>query len=235
MLDFVTDPQMYPFTGAFLFVVGLVLLEIISLMMGGSIIGADADGPDLDVADGDFDFDAELDADASAADALGESADAVAQIEDAGGFLGWIGLRDAPFVLWLAGCATAFAISGYAVQLLSSNVLGGLLPGALAAAIAVIPGVWGGKFFAAAIARLTPKTETSAVSRRHLGGRRGVITQGAASRGRPAECRITDRHGNFQYIRVEPQKDDATIPQGADVVVLRPKNGVYQAIPLDAD
>ena len=72
------------------------------------------------------------------------------------------------------------------------------------------------------------------MSRRHLGGRRGVITQGTAARGRLAECRITDRHGNNQYIRVEPQEDGVEIPQGTDVIVLRPKGGIYPVIPFDA-
>ncbi|MEL6792282.1 MAG: OB-fold-containig protein [Pseudomonadota bacterium] len=228
MWSFLISPEMYPFTGAILFVAGLVLLEIIALLLGGSLIGMDADGPDLD-ADFEFDFDAEPDFDAEIAEA-----DAISGVENSGGFLGWVGLKDAPFVLWLAGVATAFGVSGYALQLASKSVLGGTLPAALAALIALFPGLWGGKFFAAALAKLAPKTETSAVSRRHLSGRRGVITQGKAERGRPAECRITDRHGNSQYIRVEPQKDGEVIPQGSDVIVLRPKNGIYPVIAFDA-
>ena len=51
MWNFLTSAEMYPFSGAVLFVAGLVLLEIIALMLGGSIFGMDSDGPDLDAAD----------------------------------------------------------------------------------------------------------------------------------------------------------------------------------------
>ena len=122
MWNFLISAEMYPFTGAILFVGGLILLEIVALMLGGSIFGMDSDGPDLDGADFDA-IDGELDLDAE----IGE-ADSVTGAGGAGGFLGWIGLRDAPFVLWLAGVATAFGVSGYALQLLSTNIFGGASP-----------------------------------------------------------------------------------------------------------
>ena len=126
MWSLLTSVELYPFIGAFLFVVGLIVLEIAALLFGGSVMGLDSDGPDLDLDAAEFDVDAvEIDQMTPVADANALSeVEAVADVQNAGGFLGWIGLRDAPFVLWLAGVATAFAISGYGIQLLASNLIG---------------------------------------------------------------------------------------------------------------
>ena len=70
-------------------------------------------------------------------------------------------------------------------------------------------------------ARLLPKTETTAMSERHLGRRIGVVSQGTAKRGMPAEVRVTDHHGNMHYLRAEPVRDSDEIPQGSRVLVLR--------------
>lgn len=242
MWAFLLSTEMAPFTGALALVAGLVCLELVSLILGGSLFGADADGPDLDAGlDGDFDseFGAGLDAD-SALDVdgpgggLGDAAeaDAATGAVGAGGVLGWIGLREAPLILWLAGVAAAFGLAGYGLQLGVAGAFGAPLPALIAALLAVIPGLIGGKIFAAAIARITPRTESAAISRRRLGGRRGVITQGTAAAGRPAECRVTDGHGNTHYIRVVPHKADETIPQGTDVIVLKPKDGIFPVIPF---
>jgi hypothetical protein len=91
--------------------------------------------------------------------------------------------------------------------------------------LAVLPAtgvaIWFARQFGTLFANLLPRIETEALSERHLGRRTGVVTQGTASRGRPAEVRITDRYGNFHYLRAEPLRDDAQIPQGTEVMVLR--------------
>ncbi|MEO0362898.1 MAG: OB-fold-containig protein [Pseudomonadota bacterium] len=231
MLAFLSSTEMAPFTGAFLLLLGLIALEIVSLLLGGSLMGLDADGPDLDTDfDADFDFDG-----AEALDAEGalEAAQASTGAAGAGGPLGWFGLREAPFVLWLAGVAAAFGLAGYSLQLAASNVLGAMVPAALAAVVAAPVGLIGGRLFARTVARLAPKTETSAVSRRRLAGRRGVITVGVATRGRPAECRVADLYGNPHRIRVEPQADDGALAAGQDVVVLRRQGPIFIATSID--
>lgn len=237
MLDFLLSSGMAPFSGAILFVAGLVALELIALLMGGSLMGMDADGAEIDVdlADApDFDLDADFDAADFDVDAELDM-HAAGPESAAAGPLGWFGLGEAPIMVWVAGVATAFGVTGYVVQLAFAGVFGAPGPASLAVAIAVLPGLIGGRFVARAVARLAPKTETSAVSRRHLGGRLGVITQGTAEAGRPAECRITDRHGNTQYVRVVPLKAGESIPQGGEVIVLRPEKGVFRVIRYDGD
>ena len=41
------------------------------------------------------------------------------------------------------------------------------------------------------------------------------------ARGRPAEVRVSDRFGNTHYLRAEPLRDDVSIAQGTEVIVLR--------------
>lgn len=233
MISFFMSYDMMPFTSALLFLVGLLVLEFISLMLGGTVLGLEADGPEIDLPDPDLDLEFDFDADATGADLA--DVDAATGAAGSGGPLAWLGVGEAPFILWMAGVAASFGLAGYGLQLGSNAVFGGLIPAAVAVVIALVPGLLGGKIFARAIARLAPKTETTAVSRRHLGGRLGVITQGTAAKGRPAECRVKDRHGQTQYIRVEPREDGVEIPRGADVIVLRPREGVYHVIPFGED
>ena len=80
------------------------------------------------------------------------------------------------------------------------------------------------------VALIMPKTETTAVRARHLGGYRGTITQGTASRGKPAEVKIKDRHGNIHYLRVEPLHDDDSFAQGADVTLIRKRGDKFFVI-----
>jgi hypothetical protein len=78
-----------------------------------------------------------------------------------------------------------------------------------------------------------PRTETQSVSTRQLGRRLGTVTQGTAARGSPAEVRVTDRYGNTHYLRAEPLSDAETIPQGAEVLVLRHRpTGGFRLIAL---
>lgn len=233
-IDTLLAMEMAPFISAIALVAGLVILEIIALLLGGSIFGIEADAPDADFAaeadfslDDGFDFDADASADAEL--------DQVTGADGAGGILGGLGIGEAPIILWLAGVATSFGVSGFLMQSGLNAVFGAMLPAMAAGLIAVAPGLIGGKYIARMIARLAPKTETTAVSQRHLGGRLGVVVQGTAEAGRPAQARVTDRHGANHYIRVVPRDPNLKIPSGTDVIVFRPKDGIHPVIPFDSE
>lgn len=75
--------------------------------------------------------------------------------------------------------------------------------------------------------------ETEALSERSLGRRRGVVTQGTAAKGRPAEVRVMDRYGNAHYLRAEPFAKGEEITQGTEVLVIRDRRqDAYVLIPL---
>jgi Protein of unknown function (DUF1449). len=118
-------------------------------------------------------------------------------------------------MIWLASALLGFGAGGLVVQTLADGTLGSPLPVWLAAVPALLSG-WGvARGFGGLFARLIPQDETQSVSEAHLGRRQGVITQGTAARGRPAEVRVTDRHGNPHYLRAEPLQDQAQIPRAA--------------------
>ena len=220
---------MAPFTFALALVAGLLLIEVVMMLMGASLMG---DGADADI---DADFDAELDADLGDMDA---DFDADAEVDgpdspSAGGIASWLGFGEVPIILWLAGMLTAFGIVGYTLQLVTMNVLGMTLPAIAAAAIAILPSLRIGRWVARVLGKAVPKTETSAISRRSLGGRLGVIAQGTASRGRPAQARIRDGHGNLHYVRVEPVDDDARYPQGTEVMIRDGRGPVLLALSIE--
>ncbi|MEM7057713.1 MAG: OB-fold-containig protein [Pseudomonadota bacterium] len=242
MINFLLETGMAPFTGALMLVAGLLIVELVMSLIGGSLMG-DADGADgLDGADADaaveFDADgldaAEIDAgDIDGADLDAEGGDAIEGPATGGGIAAWLGFGRVPFILWLAGLLTAFGLVGYGIQAAASSALGTLMPWWGAAALAALPALRLGGWFADTLGRMIPKTETTAVRLRSLGDRRGVIAQGTARRGMPAQARVKDGHGNMHYVRVEPADEGVEIPEGTEVLIRGGREPVLKAIPID--
>ncbi|WP_425097607.1 OB-fold-containig protein [Tropicibacter sp. S64] len=248
MLDpFLTGPYV-PFTVALALLFGLLALELVFAILGGTLLGAGGDGPDLDGTDMDvgdlhIDFDG-LDVDASDFELPDLHIDTDIDVDadpdmdtPAGaaeaGIAAWLGFGKMPALIWLASILLAFGTTGLFLQSVVKQLLGTPVPATVAAVPALIVAFLFARHFGALFARLLPKTETQSLSERHLGRRPGVVTQGTAARNRPAEVRVTDRYGNTHYLRAEPLRDDARIPQGSEVLVLRHKlDGGYRLVPL---
>lgn len=256
-LQFLLTPGMAPFSGALALVLGLLIVELVMSVVGASLMGDGADGPDFDGAGFDgADFDADFDLDAADFDAeigteigteigaetdfaAGEPGDidaldgrSGAGASAAGGIAVWLGFGKVPFILWMAGVLTAFGLSGYVLQSIASGVLGTPVNAALAAVVALVPGLTIGRWFANQLGRIVPKTETTAINRRSLGGRMGVIAQGTARRGKPAQARIRDGHGNTHYVRVEPVDDDMELPRGTEILIRAGRGSILFALPI---
>ena len=240
MLQGFLTPEFFPFTVSIGLFFGLLTLELVFLMLGGSLMGdgGDADVSVPDAADADLDFDvdadlADLDTDF---DAL-ETDLAETELEaTAGSFsvLAWLGLGNLPAAIWLASMFLSFGVIGVGVQMALTETLGLTLNAALAAVPAFFGARWFTRTFGTVFARVIPKVETESVSERHLGRRKGVVSQGTAARGRPAEVRVTDRHGNTQYLRAEPFRDDEVITPGTEVIVMRHRReDGYRIVSLD--
>jgi hypothetical protein len=239
---FLTD-GFFPFTLALALLFGLLLLELVFAFLGGTLLGAGGDGlegPDIDLDAPDLgDLDIDLDGldidpgDLELADLGDADVEAPDGAETAGGLAAWLGFGRMPALIWLASVLMAFGLSGLTLQIAAVNLFGAPAPWVLMAVPALAAAVWFARAFGALFARLLPKTETEALSERHLGRRMGVVTQGTAARGRPAEVRVTDRFGNMHYLRAEPLRDTAEIPQGTEVMVLRHRcEGGYLLVPL---
>ncbi len=228
MIDVLLAPEALPFSIALAVVAGLFILEILGSLLGGTILGLGGEGPDIDI-DADFDFSADIDIDPADLDVS-----AAAGIGDApttpAGLLGWLGARDVPFLIWFVSFLTLFGLSGLIVQSMAIRTIDAPLPTWLAIAISLVPAITVTRIIANWVALIMPKTETSAMRTRFLGGHRGTITQGTAMRGKPAEVKIKDRHGNIHYLRVEPLDDDGTFPEGSDVTLIRKRGDKFFVI-----
>lgn len=210
MVEGLLSAPLVPFTVALALLAGLLALELALALVGGSILGADA--PDVDGPDaGDID--------------TGVSVSASASV---------LGLGRAPFLIWLAALLLGFGAGGLAIQTLATTALGTPLPAWAAVPLALLPALASARGLSGLLARLVPGTESDSVSETMLGRREGLVTQGTAARGRPAEVRVTDRHGNTHYLRAEPMQDGATIEQGRRVLVLRDRRArAWRLIALD--
>lgn len=221
-------PESLPFSIALAVTAGLFVLEIIGALLGATVLGLGGEGPNIDV-EADFDLSADIDLDAAdldfdvAAD-VGETPAAPSDL------LGWIGARDVPFLIWLVSFLTMFGLSGLVLQSVAANVLGAPVSAWAGISIVFIPALAVTRIIANHVAIIMPKTETSAMRTRFLGGHRGRITQGTATRGKPAEAKIKDRHGNMHYLRVEPLDDDGVFPQGSDVTIIRKRGNQFFVI-----
>ena len=234
-LTFLLEPEMMPFSMALALVAGLLVLEVIMSLVGLSIMGDGADA-DFDAgldADFDADFEPDFETDLDGASDFDAEVDGPATAASTSGVASWLGFGEVPMILWAAGMLTAFGISGYVLQSASSALLGVLLPWSAAVPLSLPPAILAGRWFARTLARIVPKTETSAINRRSLGGRRGVIAQGTAQRGRPAQARIRDGYGNTHYVRVEPVDDGASYPQGTEVLIRDGRGPVLLALAID--
>ena len=223
MIDLLLDPSLLPFAIALGLLFGLMALELISALLGGTLLGLDNDADldldldvDLDGPDG-IDFTSlGLDSAETAVDLdLGESATGPISSTD------WLGISKVPTLIWVAALLLGFGLIGVIIQTAVVSIFGTALPAALAILPSAFGGLWFTRKFAGVFAAILPKSESSALSIRHLGRRRGVVSQGTASRGKPAEVRVIDGHGNTHHLRAEPLRDDDVIPQGADVIVMR--------------
>ncbi|WP_415401768.1 YqiJ family protein [Tateyamaria sp. SN3-11] len=223
-------PEAIVFAVCLAVVAGLFVLEILTALLGGSILGVGSDAPDVDLdLDADFDFSVE----APEGVDLGVD-DAIPEIDtgDAGtpGIFTWIGARDVPFLIWLVSFLTMFGLFGLIIQSICVGIFGAPLPILPACAVAFVPALGVTRVIANWVALIMPKTETTAMRARHLGGCHGIVTQGTASRGRPAEVKIKDRHGNIHYMRVEPLYDEEIFEQGSDVTLIRKRGDKFYVI-----
>lgn len=239
MVDVLLSASLAPFTVAIALLFGLLLLEILFAMIGFSLMGQEADldvdvadvpdvadlagmGVDLDIPDiGDYDI----------PDVSADGPDAT--LTEPAGALAWLGLGKVPFVIWLASLCLGFGASGLVIQIVTSNLIGFTWPIFLAVPAAAIIGLWFTKGFSGLFADLLPKSETTSLSTRRYVGHKGVVTQGTAARGKPAEVRLTDRFGNLHYLRAEPVHDTDRIKAGTEVIILRNmRTGVLRLVPL---
>jgi hypothetical protein len=221
-----------PFTLALALLLAFLVLELLALLLGGSLLGAgDSDfeiDPAYEALAGSFDLETgaapDLDAMASASEAMQEMSASPAGVP-AGGLSGLLGLGHTTFMIWFASLLLGFGLGGFILQSAATALSGAALPVVLAAGAALFAGLAFARAFARRFARLLPQVETTATSAQFMGGLRGVVSQGIARAGSPAEVRLRDRHGNIHYVRCEPFLAEEVIAEGTSVLTVRRRLG----------
>ncbi|WP_330629246.1 DUF1449 family protein (plasmid) [Thioclava litoralis] len=238
------DPGLTPFLIAAGLVVALLLLEVVMLLTGLSTTGDSGDlALDME-ADADLiglsapEIAAELDLPTEVAVQIegafdGHSPAALEATPSAGGIMtDMLGLNKLPLTIWLTLFCALFAGLGLAVQTGLWQIVGQAMPRLLAVPVIAVPALALTRGLSSVIAHLLPRDETSAISERSLGRRRGVVTVGEARRGSPAQVRVTDSFGNTHYAMLEPLSESDVIAQGTEVLVLKLPGGDLRLVPI---
>jgi hypothetical protein len=217
MIQFLLSSQNMPFTVALAVMFTIAFLEGVTTLLGAGIFSfLDSLLPDLDI-------DADMEG---------------LEFEARGPFsklLSWLRIGEVPAIMLLVIFLTAFGLIGLGIQSTANEVLGRLLPGALASVPAVLLGLVIVRIFGAILGKIIPKDETEAVSEKSFIGRIAVITLGSAKPGSPAEAKLRDKHGQTHYIMVEPDETDEEFEKGTQVILISQLGAVFRAIRNKSD
>ncbi|MBE8167296.1 MAG: YqiJ family protein [Shewanella sp.] len=209
MMDFVLAHQNWPFTLAFILVIGLGLFELISMLVGLSLLSALDDLLPIDI-----------------------NADTSTGVDGVTGILGWLCLGRLPLLIWLVLVLTSFAITGLTINYLSLCFMFHYFPEPYALVAATVLTLFSCRYLGAALARKLPKNESSAINHDELAGSVGTITVGRATQTNPAEAVIKDAFTQKHYVRVVPNTAEEHFEQGTKIVLLRRENNIWFAARL---
>lgn len=202
MPEYLTATGALPFTVALVVMLLLLVVELVGLIAGlGLSDWLHGHLPDVDLADADL-------APTSFADRA----------------LGWLLLGRVPALIILAIFLSVFGVIGLAVQGALHALGGFMLPGWLAVLLVFPLSLPLVRVIGLGVAKVMPRDETQVVSRRSLLGHVGTIVIGTARRGSPAQAKVRDEVGQWQYLMVEPEHDNEEFTAG-EPVLLRSQRG----------
>lgn len=146
-------------------------------------------------------------------------------------WLGWLHVGKVPVLVLLVLLLTAFAMIGFSIVALSKDLLGVYPPVPLSAIGALLGALPVVRVTGAAIARITPRDETSAVLLETLVGRVATVVNGTARVNYPAQARVRNEHDLTLYVHIEPDDPDTTFGPGDSVLLVKQISGSrFQAI-----
>lgn len=223
MFDFLTLAGFQPFVTAGLVLVGLCIVEVISLIIGHSLSGLvdhalDLDHPDIHIhIDHGSVLDLHADGDAPHGNMLGS-------------FYDWLNAGRVPLLILLMAALGAFSVVGLAIQIVAMHVAAPLptLVAALLAFLGVIPTT---RSVSRLLARFLPRDESYAVDEEALIGRTGVVTLGPVDWDSAGRAKVMDAHGNAHFPRVLAARENLTIEQGEKVLVVDRVGGTLTVVP----
>jgi hypothetical protein len=217
VVNFLLEPSNRMFTGAFVVLLVLLSLEVITMLIGASLSAIldsvsgfnstfdfDISKPDFSISKPDFDISKP---DISKPDLAVH------------GFMGWLNAGHVPLLILIIAFLGGFAASGLTIQWIYHSVLAGFLPALVVAPISVIFTLPIVRSTSNVVGKLFPQDNTNAITTDKLIGHYGTVCMGPASKERPGQAKVTDDYGTAHYVRIVPE-GLGIIEQGASVVLL---------------
>lgn len=247
MLDFLFHHANLPFLVALGLMLGLGVVELASLLMGGSLGALSDSAGDVDL-DMDFDLDPGLDIDVDSAALPGMDVDADFDLQadvvtDTSGHQGidapgsmlqqsltWLHLGKLPLMIILVLAFFSFGSTGLLTQSIFSSSTGHMLPSILAAIPAFVVMVLFVRFFGLLLLKFMPQDETQVVHSRSFVGKEAVMVIGTAIAGRAAQAKLRDEHGRTHYIMVQPRDEGVELVPGMRILIISKHQTQFRAI-----
>ncbi|WP_111859874.1 YqiJ family protein [Acinetobacter sp. CFCC 10889] len=146
-------------------------------------------------------------------------------------FLDWLYLGRVPVLVWLIIFLTVYALFGFIMQSLYFAFTQQYLALWIAAPACLFLCMPLVRVSAAAIAKILPKDETTAIYSEELIGRTALIILGEAKQNYPAQAKVLDQFGQTHYVLVEPELN-IIFSQGQEVILTQKTANGFQAIQL---
>jgi len=215
MLSFLGTPGFQPFSIAGAVLLGLLAIELLSVMVGHSfsasinaLLNLDANIADLDLTTG--------------AHSLPHGADVNMDGNSGGVFstvFDWLNAGRVPLLVLIMAGLASFAVVGLVIQIIALH-LWAPLPAVIASIPAFLVAIPATRWSSRQVARVMPRDESYAMTADGLIGRTGIVTLGPVMAGAAARAKIQDQHGNWHFPRVRPAQPELVIPQGGHVLVV---------------
>jgi hypothetical protein len=213
-MDAFLSPGYQPFTIAGLVMVGLVVIETVSLVAGLSLSHALDHSFPIDAFDGHH-------ADLNETGFLG-------------GVFGWVNAGRVPVLVVLITWLAAFAASGFVIQTIAAS-LWTTLPALVAGLIAFLLAAPATRFTTRLVSAIIPREETYAVFDDDLVGRVAEVTLGPLDQGPAGRVKVRDAHGNWHFLMARAAEGQEPIPAGSQVLLVDRNGPTFLAIPAPED
>lgn len=246
MLDFLFHHANLPFLVALGLMLGLSVVELVSMLTGGGLGGlsdssADVDidlDPGMDVDLGDLHLDTNLNVNLDAHTDFGADLHPDIQCHhgvDASGSilmqsLGWLHLGRLPLMMILVLAFFSFGSTGLLTQSIFSTSTGHLLPAILAAIPAFVVMIFFIRFAGLGLLAVMPQDETQAVNSRSFVGKEAVMVIGTATNGKAAQAKLRDEYGQTHYIMVQPRDQGVELTPGMRILIINKHQTQFRAI-----
>jgi hypothetical protein len=208
-MEILLSSNCQPFAVAGLVMTCLVLIEIVSLIAGFSLSHVLDQGLEMEANSGHH-------ADPSDTGLLG-------------GALGWVNAGRVPALVFIIIWLAAFAIAGFVIQTIAAAIWT-LLPALPASLMAFFLATPATRLTTRWVSFIIPRDETYVISDDDLVGRVAEVTLGPLDQGAAGRIKLQDIHGNWHFPLARAANDQASIPVGAQVLLVDRAGPTFLAI-----